>query len=249
MKLPHRTISASGCGRCRAAGGVAYREGASLSDAAGDLDRLRSRRRHARHHRTPCRPMRCRSGSASRSSSTTGRAAGGDLACRRSHARWPTATRCCWSPLPHAINVTLYEKNTVNVTRDIVPVASINRDSFVLLVNPSFPAKTISEFIAYAKANPGKINVASTGTGNLTHLAGELFRMMTGIEMVHVPYRGDAGGAFGAHSRRRACDVSTPLARRCRIFRSGRLRALGVTPRAPAGAAGRPADRRICPGL
>src|SRR5262245_4630935 len=88
----------------------------------------------------------------------------------------------------HGINVTLYEKNTVTVTREIVPIASTNRDFFVLLVNPSFPAKTIAEFIAYAKANPGKINIASNGTGNLTHLAGELFRMMTGIEIVHVPY-------------------------------------------------------------
>ena len=63
------------------------------------------------------------------------------------------------------------------------------RDSFVLLVNPSFPAKTVREFIDYAKANPGKINLASAGTGNLTHLCGELFRMMTEIDVVHVPYR------------------------------------------------------------
>ena len=96
---------------------------------------------------------------------------------------------------PHAINVTLYEKSPVTVTRDIVPVASINSDSFVLLVNPSFPAKTVAEFIAYAKANPGKINMASSGTGNLTHLCGELFRMMTGIEVVHVPLSRHAGGA------------------------------------------------------
>ena len=73
---------------------------------------------------------------------------------------------------PHAVNVTLYEKITVSVTRDIVPIASTNRDSFVLMVNPSFSAKSVSEFIAYAKANPGKINLASTGTGNLTHLCG-----------------------------------------------------------------------------
>ena len=104
---------------------------------------------------------------------------------------------------PHAINVTLYEKSTVTVTRDIVPVASINNDSFVLLVNPSFPAKTVPEFIAYAKANPGKINLASNGTGNLTHLSGELFRMMTAIEVVHVPYRGTPA----AHSALMAADV------------------------------------------
>src|SRR5215471_17629012 len=91
---------------------------------------------------------------------------------------------------PHAINVTLYEKSPVTLTRDIAPVAGINSDSFVLIVNPAFPAKTLAEFIAYGKANPGKINLASSGTGNLTHLCGELFRMTTGIEMVHVPYRG-----------------------------------------------------------
>jgi Tripartite tricarboxylate transporter family receptor len=72
----------------------------------------------------------------------------------------------------HAINVTLYEKSPISVTHDIVPVASINSDAFVLLVNPSFPAKTVAEFIAHAKANPGKINLASNGTGNLTHLSG-----------------------------------------------------------------------------
>jgi tripartite-type tricarboxylate transporter receptor subunit TctC len=91
---------------------------------------------------------------------------------------------------PHAVNVTLYEKSATTLTRDIVPVASINNDSFVLLANPSFAAKTVPELIAYAKANPGRINLGSSGTGNLSHLSGELFRMMTRIEVVHVPYRG-----------------------------------------------------------
>src|ERR1700757_1705794 len=77
-----------------------------------------------------------------------------------------------------------------SITILFVPVASINNDSFVLLAAPSFAAKTVPEFIAYAKANPGRINLASNGTGNLTHLSGELFRMTTGIEVVHVPYRG-----------------------------------------------------------
>src|SRR5437660_1950997 len=104
---------------------------------------------------------------------------------------------------PHAINVTLYEKSPVTTTRDIVPVASINTDSFVLLVNPSFPARTVAEFITHAKNNPGKINVASSGTGNLSHLSGELFRMMTGVEVVHVPYRGTPA----AHSGLMAGDV------------------------------------------
>ena len=91
---------------------------------------------------------------------------------------------------PHAVNVTLYEKLNVNVMRDIVPVASIDDDPFVMTVNNSVPAKTVSEFVTYAKANPGKLNMSSSGTGNLSHLAGELFKMMSGTEMVHVPYRG-----------------------------------------------------------
>jgi tripartite-type tricarboxylate transporter receptor subunit TctC len=91
---------------------------------------------------------------------------------------------------PHAINVTLYEKLNVNVMRDIDPIASINNDSFVMIVNPSMPAQTVPEFVAYAKANPGKVNMSSSGSGNLSHLAGELFKMMTGTDMTHVPYRG-----------------------------------------------------------
>jgi tripartite-type tricarboxylate transporter receptor subunit TctC len=129
---------------------------------------------------------------------------------------------------PHAINVTLHEKSSVNVVRDIVPVASITNDSFVMLVNPSMPAKTVPEFIAYATANPGKVNMTSSGTGNLSHLSGELFRMMTGIEVVHVPYRGTVPALSGLM----AGDVhvmfdATPSA--LPHIQSGRLRALGVT--------------------
>src|SRR5215471_12485896 len=129
---------------------------------------------------------------------------------------------------PHAINVTLYEKSPVTVTRDIVPVASLNSDSFVLLVNPSFPAKTVAEFIAQAKANPGKTNVASSGTGNLSHLSGELFRMMTGVEVVHVPYRGTPA----AHSGLMAGDVHAMFDATGPALphvQSGALRALGVS--------------------
>jgi tripartite-type tricarboxylate transporter receptor subunit TctC len=129
---------------------------------------------------------------------------------------------------PHAINVTLYEKSTVTLTRDIVPVARINQDSFVLLVNPSFPAKTVREFVSYAKANPGKINLASAGTGNLTHLCGELLRMMTGIDVVHVPYRGTpaAQSALIAREVQAFFDaVGSSMAH----IQAGSLRALGVT--------------------
>lgn len=129
---------------------------------------------------------------------------------------------------PHAVNVTLYEKSPVTITRDIVPVARINQDSFVLLVNPSFPAKTVREFIDYAKANPGKINLASAGTGNLTHLCGELFRMMTEIDVVHVPYRGTPA----AHSALLAGDVQAffdAVGSSMAHIQAGSLRALGVT--------------------
>ena len=92
-----------------------------------------------------------------------------------------------------AINATLYDKLNFNFIRDIAPVAGIYRVPQAMVVNPSLPAKTVPEFIAYAKANPGKINMASTGIGSTPHLAGELFKTMTGVQMVHVPYRG--GGA------------------------------------------------------
>src|SRR5262245_32803972 len=89
------------------------------------------------------------------------------------------------------IGATLYDKLNYNFVRDIAPVATLIRQSQVMVVNPSFPAKTVPEFIAYAKANPGKINMASAGNGTPPHLAGALFQGMAGINMVHVPYRGE----------------------------------------------------------
>jgi tripartite-type tricarboxylate transporter receptor subunit TctC len=91
---------------------------------------------------------------------------------------------------PNTINATLYDKLNFNFIRDIAPVATISRNSIVMVVHPSMPAKTVPEFIAYAKANPGKINMASAGSGSTSHVSGELFKMMAGVEMVHVPYRG-----------------------------------------------------------
>jgi len=90
----------------------------------------------------------------------------------------------------HAINMTLYEKLNYDLVRDIAPVAGIARVPNVMEVNPSFPAKTVPEFVAYAKANPGKVNVASGGNGTAAHVAGELFKMLAGVDIVHVPYRG-----------------------------------------------------------
>jgi tripartite-type tricarboxylate transporter receptor subunit TctC len=92
----------------------------------------------------------------------------------------------------NAINTTLYQKLPFNFLHDIAPVAGFMRVPNVMVVNPEIPAKTVAEFIAYAKANPGKINWASSGTGTSVHLSGELFKMMTGVDMQHVPYRGSA---------------------------------------------------------
>jgi tripartite-type tricarboxylate transporter receptor subunit TctC len=92
---------------------------------------------------------------------------------------------------PNAINATLYETLNFNFIRDIAPVASIVRMPNVMVANPSFPAKTVPEFIAHAKANPGKVNMGSGGTGSAPHLYGELFQIMAGVNLVHVPYRGE----------------------------------------------------------
>src|SRR5262245_16351620 len=91
---------------------------------------------------------------------------------------------------PNAINPALYNKLSFDFIRDIAPVASFVRFPLVMAVNSSFPARTVPEFIAYVRANPGKVNMASSGTGTSTHVAGELFKMMAGVDMIHVPYRG-----------------------------------------------------------
>jgi tripartite-type tricarboxylate transporter receptor subunit TctC len=131
---------------------------------------------------------------------------------------------------PHAVNVTLYEKQEVNVLRDIVPVASIDDDAFALLVTKSLPVNTVPELIAYARANPGKINMTSSGTGNLSHLAGELFKMITGTQMVHVPYRGMPAANTAlitgeAHVMFNALPSALPH------VKTGTVRAIGVTTR------------------
>jgi tripartite-type tricarboxylate transporter receptor subunit TctC len=129
---------------------------------------------------------------------------------------------------PHAVNVTLYEKSNFNVSRDMVPVGSINNDSFVMLVNPSLPVKTASEFVAYTKANPGKVNMSSSGAGNLSHLAGELFRMTTGADMTPVPYRGTPA-ALTALLTGDAHVMFDGLPSAIPHIKEGKLRALGVT--------------------
>jgi tripartite-type tricarboxylate transporter receptor subunit TctC len=129
---------------------------------------------------------------------------------------------------PHAVNVTLYEKSNVNVLRDLVPIGSINNDSFVMLVNPSLPVNTVWEFLAYTKANPNKVNMASSGTGNLSHLAGELFRMTTGADMTPVPYRGTPA-ALTALLTGDAHVMFDGLPSAIPHIKDGKLRPLGVT--------------------
>ncbi len=128
----------------------------------------------------------------------------------------------------NAINATLYQKLNFNFIRDIAPVAGIMREPYVMLVNPSLSAKTVPEFIALAKANPGKLNMASAGGGTGTHIAGELFKMMTGVDLGHVPYRGGGPALVGMLGGQVDVYFSN-LAPAIEYIRSGRLRALAVT--------------------
>jgi tripartite-type tricarboxylate transporter receptor subunit TctC len=116
--------------------------------------------------------------------------AGGNIAAEAVVRAAPDGYTLLLVTTSNMINATLYPKLNYNFIRDIAPVASIGRGPLVMEVNPSFPAHTVPEFIAYAKANPGKINVGSGGNGTSPHVSGELFKMMAGLDMVHVPYRG-----------------------------------------------------------
>src|SRR5262245_20396445 len=128
----------------------------------------------------------------------------------------------------NAINATTYDKLNFNFIRDIAPVATISRYPFVMVVHPSMPAKTVPEFIAYAKANPGKINMASGGIGGATHVFGELFKMMTGVDIVHVPYRGQAPALADLLAGQ--VHVMFPnIVAAIEYIKTGRLHALAVT--------------------
>jgi tripartite-type tricarboxylate transporter receptor subunit TctC len=128
----------------------------------------------------------------------------------------------------HAVNVAFYGKLAVNLERDIVPVAGISRAPLVMVVHPSVPAKTVPEFIEYAKANPGKLNMGSGGNGNPEHVTGELFKMMTGVSMLHLPYRGTAPALtdlLGGQTQVYFAGISAAIEH----IRAGRVRALAVT--------------------
>jgi tripartite-type tricarboxylate transporter receptor subunit TctC len=128
----------------------------------------------------------------------------------------------------YAINATLYEKLNFNFIRDIAPVAGIMRGPQIMVVNLAVPAKTVPEFIAYAKANPGKINMASAGNGTSFHVAGELFKMMAGVNMVHIPYRGSAPALTELLGGQVQVMFPGP-ADSIEFIRAGKLRALAVT--------------------
>ena len=128
----------------------------------------------------------------------------------------------------NAVNATFYDKLKYNFIRDIAPVAGIIRAPYVMVVNPSVPAKSVPEFITYAKANPRKLSMASAGTGTGSHIAGELFNMMAGVDMVHVPYRSGGSAVTDLLAGQVQVLFNPPLVSIAYI-RTGRLRALAVT--------------------
>ena len=125
-------------------------------------------------------------------------------------------------------HATLYDKLSFNFIRDIAPVAGINREPYVIAVHPSVPAKTVPELIAYAKANPGKISLASAGSGTPSHVSGELFKMMAGVDMIHVPYRG-GGPAYNDLLGGQVQIMFATTVATIGHVNAGRLRALAVT--------------------
>jgi tripartite-type tricarboxylate transporter receptor subunit TctC len=154
--------------------------------------------------------------------------AGGNLGTEDVVKAAPDGYTLLLSSSPNEINATLYDNLNFNFIRDIAPVASISREPNVMVVNPSVPAKTVPEFIAYAKADQSKINYASAGIGSSQQMAGELFKMMAGIDMVHVPHRGSAPALtslLGGQVQVMFASMPSSL----EFIRAGKLRALAVT--------------------
>jgi tripartite-type tricarboxylate transporter receptor subunit TctC len=154
--------------------------------------------------------------------------AGGNIAAEAALRAPADGYTLLWVAAANAVSATLADKLNFNIARDIAPVASITSGPQVMEVNLSFPAKTVPEFIAHAKANPGKINMASTGSGNLSHLSGELFKMMTGVDMLHVPYRG-AAPALNDLLSGQVHVMFDAMPSSIAHIRAGRLRPLAVT--------------------
>ena len=154
--------------------------------------------------------------------------AGGNLGMEALVRSPPDGYTLALMGLPSAINVTLYQNLSFDLTRDIVPVAGIVRFPNLMLVNPAVPGKTVPEFIAYAKAHPGSLNMSSPGNGSTPHVFGELFKMMAGLDMVHVPYRSVAAAMTDMLSGQVQVTFGTS-ASTIEYVRAGTLRALAVT--------------------
>jgi len=153
---------------------------------------------------------------------------GGNLGVQAMLASPPDGYTIILDAPNNAISATLYKKLPFDFMRDTVPVAGVMRLTNIMVVPPALPVKTVAEFVAYAKANPGKVSFASSGNGTSVHMSGELFKAMTGIEMVHVPYRGSAG-AYPDLITGKVHVLFDNLPGAIEFVRSGQLRALGVT--------------------
>jgi tripartite-type tricarboxylate transporter receptor subunit TctC len=152
--------------------------------------------------------------------------AGTNIAAEAVVQALPDGYTLLWVTQTNAINATLYKSLKFNFIKDIEPVAGVITVPTVMMVNPAVPAKTVAEFIAYAKANPGKINMSSPGIGSANHILGELFNMMAGIKMVHVPYK---GSQFPDLISGQVQVTFNPLPSSLGFINNGKLRALGVT--------------------
>jgi len=228
MKLPRRQfllLLTSG-GRC-VVGRLAHRNGPNLPIATGAVDCWVCRRRRERHRRTSDGSMAF--GADGQQFFIENRpGAGTNIATEVVVNAPPDGYTLLLVGLPNASNASLFNKLSFNFIRDITPIAGIMRVPNVLVVNPSVPAKTVPEFIAYAKSNPGKVNMASAGTGSGSHLAGELFKMMAGINLVHVPYRGN-GPAITALLGGQVEVLFPPPTGSIAFIKTGKLHALAVT--------------------
>jgi Tripartite tricarboxylate transporter family receptor len=230
---PISSISASGGGCCRSTCPDEDRKGANLSDAAGAHHRRLSTGRRWRHRGAPDGSMAV--GTVCQPFIVENRpGAGGNIATEAVVRAPADGYNLLLIGAWNAINATLYNKLNFNFIGDIAPVAGLIRVPYVMEVNPLVPVKTVPEFIAYAKANPGKVNMASAGIGVPGHMSGELFKMMTGVNMLHVPYRGSAPALT---------DLLGGQVNKCKISLCRSDQALPICRRANAGAM-RPANVR-----
>ena len=175
--------------------------------------------------------------------------AGGNIGTEAVVGAAPDGYTLLLATVPNAVNAALYNNLKFNFIRDIAPVAGIIRVPMIILLHPSMPVKTVPELIAYAKANPGKVNMASAGNGSAPHMAGELFKMMTGVNMVHVPYRGQGPALTDLLGGEVQVLFATAPGTTDYIASRQTARAGGDHGRAGASVAGRAAGRRFRAGL